>query len=188
MSGTHDDVIKWKHFPSYWPFVRGIHRSPVNSPHKGQWRGALIFSLICSWINSWVNNGETGDFRRHRAHYDVIVMIRLLPTISDKPVHDLRKKNSLKSSPTQNDDTLLDLFSQGSKWPTRGALWGPVRWWMYQCCGLGFSTQSCYLYVCGIPLWNDIIMQCKYLYRRNKNRTSNFSMNSLMPSDAYMRQ
>ena len=32
----HDDVIKWKHFPRYWPFVRGIHRSPVNSPHKGQ--------------------------------------------------------------------------------------------------------------------------------------------------------
>ena len=31
----HDDVIKWKHFPSYWPFVRGIHRSPVDSHHKG---------------------------------------------------------------------------------------------------------------------------------------------------------
>ena len=44
----HDDVIKWKHFPRYWPFVRGIHRSPVNSPHKGQWRGALKFSLICT--------------------------------------------------------------------------------------------------------------------------------------------
>ena len=42
----HDDVIEWKHFPRYWPFVRGIHRSPVNSPHKGQWRGALMFSLI----------------------------------------------------------------------------------------------------------------------------------------------
>ena len=41
--GTHDDVIKWIHFPRYWPFVRRIHRSPVNSPHKGQWRGALIF-------------------------------------------------------------------------------------------------------------------------------------------------
>ena len=40
---THDDVIKWKPFPRYWPFVRGIHWSPVNSPHKGQWRGALIF-------------------------------------------------------------------------------------------------------------------------------------------------
>ena len=48
--GNHDDVIKWKHFPCYWPFVWGIHRSPGNSPHKGQWRGALMFSLICVWI------------------------------------------------------------------------------------------------------------------------------------------
>ena len=70
----HDDVMKWKHFPRYWPFVRGIHRSPVNSPHKGQWRGALMFYLICAWINGWVNNREAGDLRRHRAHYDVIVM------------------------------------------------------------------------------------------------------------------
>ena len=67
----HDDVIKWKHIPGYWPFVRGIHWSPVNSPHKGQWRGALIFSLIWDWINGWVNNREAGDLRRHRAHYDV---------------------------------------------------------------------------------------------------------------------
>ena len=44
----HNDVIKWQHFPRYWPFVRGIHRSPVNSPHKGQWRGALMFSFICA--------------------------------------------------------------------------------------------------------------------------------------------
>ena len=70
----HDDVIKWKHFPRYWPFVPGIHRSPVNSPHKGQWRGALMFSLICTWINIGVNNREAVDLRRHRAHYDVIVM------------------------------------------------------------------------------------------------------------------
>ena len=70
----HDDVIKWKHFPRYWPFVRGIHRSPVNSPHKGQWRGALMSSLICAWINDWVNNGKAGDLRRHPAHYDVTVM------------------------------------------------------------------------------------------------------------------
>ena len=41
VSYYHDDVIKWKHFPFYWPFVRGIHRSPVNSLQKGQWRGAL---------------------------------------------------------------------------------------------------------------------------------------------------
>ena len=70
----HDDVIKRKHFPRYWPFVRGIHRSPVNSPHKGQWRGALMFSLICVCIKGWVNNREAGDLRRYRAHYDVIVM------------------------------------------------------------------------------------------------------------------
>ena len=47
---------------------------PVNSPHKGQWRGALMLSLICVWINGWVNNGEAGDLRRHRAHYDVTVV------------------------------------------------------------------------------------------------------------------
>ena len=41
----HDDVIKWKHFPRYWPFVRGIHRSPVNSPHKGQ---AELWCLLWS--------------------------------------------------------------------------------------------------------------------------------------------
>ena len=69
----------WRHqmetFLRYWPFVRGNHRSPVNSPHKGQWRGALIFSLICVWINGWVNNREAGDLRRYRAHYDVSVMV-----------------------------------------------------------------------------------------------------------------
>ena len=49
-SRNHDDVIKWKHFPRYWPIMRGIHRSPVNSHRKDQWRRALVFSLICAWI------------------------------------------------------------------------------------------------------------------------------------------
>ena len=70
----HDDVIKWKHFPRYRPFVRGIHRSTVNSTHIDQWREALMFSFICAWINGWVNNREAGDLGRHRAHYDVTVM------------------------------------------------------------------------------------------------------------------
>ena len=74
VSRTHDDVIKWKHFPRNWPFVRRIRRSPVYSPHRGQWRGALMFSLICVWINGSVNNREAGDLRRYRAHYDVTVM------------------------------------------------------------------------------------------------------------------
>ena len=72
MTPAHDDVMKWKYFPRYWSFVR----SQVNSPHKGRWHGALMFSLICAWINGWVNNGEAGDLRRHRAHYDVMVMSR----------------------------------------------------------------------------------------------------------------
>ena len=73
-SKTHDDIIKWKHFLRYWPFGRGIHRSPVNSPHKGQWRRAFMFSFICAWINRWVNNREAGDLRRYRAKNDVIIM------------------------------------------------------------------------------------------------------------------
>ena len=83
----HDDVIKWKHFPRYWPFVRGIHRSPVNSPHKGQWRGALMFSVICTWINGWANNREAGDLRRHRVHFDVTLMVAtiLFPYPSEPP-------------------------------------------------------------------------------------------------------
>ena len=51
------------------------NRSPVNSRHKSQWRGALMFSLICTRINGWENNGEAGDLRRHRAHYDATVMV-----------------------------------------------------------------------------------------------------------------
>ena len=74
MATCHDDVTKWKHFPRHWAFVRGIHRWPVNSHHKGQWRGALMFSLICAWKNCWVNDHEAGDLRRHRTPCDVTVM------------------------------------------------------------------------------------------------------------------
>ena len=64
----------------YWPFVRRIHPPWVKSPHKGQWRGALTFYLICAWINSWEkqNNDEAADLRRHRAHFDVTLMIQAL--------------------------------------------------------------------------------------------------------------
>ena len=53
----HDDVIKWKHFPRYWPFVRGIYQSPVNPPHIGQWRGALSYNdVIMGTIASQITN------------------------------------------------------------------------------------------------------------------------------------
>ena len=67
---TYHCCTWWRHqietCPRYWPFVRGIHRSSGNSPHKGQWpgtsphkgrwRGALMFTLIYDWLNGWVNN------------------------------------------------------------------------------------------------------------------------------------
>ena len=48
--------------------------NPRWSPHKDQWREALIFSLICVWTNDWATNPEAGDLRRHRVHYDVPIM------------------------------------------------------------------------------------------------------------------
>ena len=77
----HGDVIKWKHFPRYWPFVRGIHRWPVNFPHKGQWRRALTFSLISDWMSGWVNNREAANLRRHHANYDAVVILVTLPIV-----------------------------------------------------------------------------------------------------------
>ena len=76
---NHDEVIKWIHFPRYWTFVWGIRRSPVNSPHKGQWLGALMFSFICPGINAWVKNREAGDLRRplwrHCNHGNAVVVV-----------------------------------------------------------------------------------------------------------------
>ena len=64
----------------------GIHRSPVNSPHTDQWRGALMFSLITAWTNGWVNNQDASDLRCHRAHYDVTVMwCRIVSQWSGQP-------------------------------------------------------------------------------------------------------
>ena len=72
----HDGVIKSKPFSPYWSFVKGIHRSPVDSPHKDQWRWALFFSLICTKANGSANTRDAGDLRHHCAHYDVTVMIK----------------------------------------------------------------------------------------------------------------
>ena len=70
----HVDVIKWKHFLRYWSFVGGIHRWPMDSPHKGQWRKALMLSSICAWTNGLASNRDAGDLRLNQAHYDVTAM------------------------------------------------------------------------------------------------------------------
>ena len=49
----HDDVIKWKHFSALLAFCAGNSPVPVNSPHKGQWRGALMFYLYIVWWEVW---------------------------------------------------------------------------------------------------------------------------------------
>ena len=64
----HDDVIKWKNFPRYWPF-KGHRWTPLTKTSD-----AGLWCLICVWMNGSVNNREAGDLRRHRAHYDVTVM------------------------------------------------------------------------------------------------------------------
>ena len=58
----------WRHQMEPFPALLAICAG------KGQWRGALMFFFICTRINDWVNNDEAGDWRRHRAHYDVTVM------------------------------------------------------------------------------------------------------------------
>ena len=71
---------RWRHqmetFSALLAICAGIHRSPVNSPYKGQWRGAFMFCLISTRMNGWVNNRESGNLRLHHAHYDVTVMTR----------------------------------------------------------------------------------------------------------------
>ena len=93
----HDDIIKWKHFPRYWPFVQGIHPSPVNSPHKGQWCRALMFPLICIWINGWVNNLEAGDLICYHAHYDVTVMLVMLQGLQQPQIWQCRTNGYFSS-------------------------------------------------------------------------------------------
>ena len=71
---------------------------PVNSPHKGQWRGTLMFYLICAWINDWANNREAGDLWHHRGHYDVNVMKNMMIYISsgillNLPITEIWKSN-----------------------------------------------------------------------------------------------
>ena len=67
----HDDVIKWKYFPSSCPFVGGIHRSSVNSPHKGQWHGAFTWCFLWSVNKRPSKPSRCRWFETHRAHCNV---------------------------------------------------------------------------------------------------------------------
>ena len=118
----HDDVIKWKHFPRYWSFVRGIHRSPVNSLHKGQWRGAVMLYFICVWKNGWENNREAGDLRRYRTHYAGIVKKEL--NLYLPHMYYIQGRISLSSSPPA---TNMTTSSNRNIFRVTDLLWGIRR-------------------------------------------------------------
>ena len=98
------DVCRPKNW-SDWVFLRSWWRHQVETfsalldlcegnpsvtggfPSQSQWRGALMFSLICVWTNGWTNNRDTGDLRRHRANYDVIVVMFDTRCVIDKLTH-----------------------------------------------------------------------------------------------------
>ena len=135
----HDDVIKWKHFSRYWPFLRGIHRSSVNSPHKGQWCGVVMFSLTCAWINVCVDNGEAGDLRRQPAHYDVTVMRYGVGIWAggDKPAQAKRKRQTERHKQTETHEDVKQwkriprywTFVRGiNRSPVDPSHKGPVTW------------------------------------------------------------
>ena len=135
----HDDVIKWKHFPRNWPFA-GNSPVPVNSPHNGQWRGALVFSLICVWINDWANNREAGDLRRHRGHYNVNVMRKGPRYLASALVYDRTMEyfsfNNCWLSLTSRNETLCgacvqDLFICRRIWAFSHTTQVEVFLWKY---------------------------------------------------------
>ena len=59
MHGTsglfHDDVIKWKHFPHYWSFVRGTQLSLVNSVY---FHIDAVIEYQLSWLRRFIRFGH----------------------------------------------------------------------------------------------------------------------------------
>ena len=106
-------------FSTLLALLWGIHWAPVNSPHKGQWHRALMFSLNWAWINSWVNNREAGDLRPHHANYDVTVMRK-----------GIEKRNNIslrKCSPVQGSTHCGLVIPFGDKDLVQHWL----RWWLF---------------------------------------------------------
>ena len=163
----------WRHQMRYWPFVRGIHLSPVNSPHNGQWRGTLMLSLICARINGWVNNCEAGDLRRRCVHYDVTVTIQIGRVDANAThyirlfIHHLIIRNSIARCMQGNNlynrtllfrewntpETLGKFCTYSSRYQSslgqQDVDLGPTgpRWdpcWPQELCYLGSETVACF--------------------------------------------
>ena len=155
---VHNDVIKWKHFPHYWPFVREIHRSPVKSPHKGQWRGAFMFYLMAC------------DLRRHRAHYEVIIMLTNMSCGAESGI----SKAAVAMSPfvTRSSRTLV-LTAQNKQRLTSTKMFpnvyilnwtdcNKIRWSMMEI--HTFSFQKIYLKTSSGKWHPQYLNHCSYWY------------------------
>ena len=127
-SCSHFILPWWRHqmetFSALLALCAGNSLVPVNSPHKGQWRGALMLSLICAWINDWVNNREAGDLRRHRGHYDVNVMTWLV-------IYEICYQSHYSLSGKTSSNIQRDVLKVW-KWlvkRTLRSLWDKHYWW-----------------------------------------------------------
>ena len=89
--------------PLWWR----IHRSPVDYPHKGQWRGTLMFSLICPWTNGSANNRDAGDFRISWWRHQMEAFAALLDLFEGNP--PVTGGLPLQRPMTQSLDVFFDL-------------------------------------------------------------------------------
>ena len=129
----HDDVIKWKHFPRYWPFVRGIHQSAVFPAQRPVTRSFDVFFDLhlnkrlseqsCGW---WFGTPSHPFWR----HYDVLCFRHLLRA---SPVpRDILQSTGLISLAWIGDRRHWFVTSL---WGARGRLWHHMlmigRRWIY---------------------------------------------------------
>ena len=119
----------------YHKFILLRDRSPVNSPHKGQWRGALMFSLICVWING-VNNRQVGDLRRYRAHYNVTVMK------GRAQIKHWTPKSHLTSHPHLSFAVSISIWQKINIFIVRPHAIQPTLVWLQSCWWLDMRTND----------------------------------------------
>ena len=95
--------IWWRHqmetFSALLALCAGNSTVTSEFPSKRSMTQSFPVCLICALTNGWANNRDAGNFRRHRAYYDGIIMISNLH--KDKPLFIYfiyMYKNSCKQS------------------------------------------------------------------------------------------
>ena len=141
--------------------MRGIHRSPVNSPHKGQWPGALMLSLIWAWTKGSENHPDAGDLRHHHTHYEITIMSFTAFRRYNQPFRVIHDKIEQLSCHTKfYNDHLVRVWmtaTQYAHWmwwkkhqwnatksvtPWMAQQWSEFAWNLYYVCLVCFCGQS----------------------------------------------